>query len=129
MGKIQLKTERGKLGLIRTNLAYAMIDAANSLLMDAEQDFKAEKLVLQRDVKQKLGLLIAAARQLKIRSRDFALDAYMARDGNDVENFCNDADFLARFLLTVVDRSGDDNTLFNQLYDQVCKTESRLKLI
>ena len=53
MNKIQLKTDRGKAGLVRTNIAYVLVDAANSLLLDAGTDFKAEGLVINRETKQK----------------------------------------------------------------------------
>lgn len=126
---IQFKTKRGQLGLIRTNIAYVLVDAAHSLLMDAQDDFKSENLVMQKEVRGKLAAMKNAARDLKVRCRDFALDAYQVKNSTEVSNFCDDADFLAEFILTLVDRSGDSDELMKKLYHQVFNSKSVMNLL
>lgn len=126
---ITLKTKKGRLGLIRTNIAYVLVDAAHSLLMDAQCDFKSENLVMQKEVRGKMEAMKNAARDLKVRCRDFALDAYQVKNSTEVANFCDDADFLAQFILTVVDRSGGDDGLFKRLHEEALNQPSKLHLL
>lgn len=129
MNKIQLKTERGKAGLVRTNIAYVLVDAAHSLLMDAETDFKAEGLVINRETKQKLRYLMDAVMVLKSRCRDFTLDAYAAKDENEVEAYCNDSDFIADFMLAAVDRSGGNPELLERIYKEIKVMPTKMHLL
>lgn len=126
---ITLKTNRGRLGLIRTNIAYVLVDAAHSLLMDAQCDFKSENLVMQKEVRGKMEAMKNAARDLKVRCRDFALDAYQVKNSTEVANFCDDADFLAQFILTIVDRSGDSDELMKKLYHEVFNHKTVMNLL
>ena len=129
MSRIQLKTDRGRLGLVRTNIAYVLVDAANSLLLEAEGDFKSEGLVLQQEPKRKLALLREASATLKAHSSDFTLDAYAAKDKQEVENYCNDSDFLAEFLLTAVDRSGGNPELLERMYKEIKVMPTKMHLL
>ena len=112
-----------------TNIAYVAVDMANSLILEAEALFKSEGLVLQQEPKRKLALLREAAATLKARSSDFTLDAYAAKDKQEVENYCNDADFLASFIFTIVDRSGESDELFKKLHEEAINQPSKLHLL
>lgn len=126
---IELKTGRGKIGLVRTNIAYVLVDAAHSLLMDAQDDFKAEGYAMHKDVRNKLAWLKDAARDLKVRCKDFTYDPYHVKNSTEIANFCDDADFLAKFILTVVDRSGGDDGLFKKLYHEAFNQKTVLNLL
>lgn len=126
---IELKTGRGKIGLVRTNIAYVLVDAAHSLLMDAQDDFKAEGYAMHKDVRNKLAWLKDAARDLKVRCKDFTYDPYHVKNSTEIANFCDDADFLAKFILTVVDRSGGDDGLFKRLHEEALNQPSKLHLL
>ena len=112
-----------------TNIAYVAVDMANSLILEAEALFKSEGLVLQQEPKRKLALLREAAATLKARSSDFTLDAYAAKDKQEVENYCNDADFLAEFLLTAVDRSGGNPDLLERMYKEIKVMPTKMHLL
>ena len=129
MNKIQLKTDRGKAGWVRTNIAYVLVDAPNSLLLDAGTDFKAEGLVINRETKQKLRYLMDAVTILKSRCRDFTLDAYAAKDENEVEAYCNDSDFIADFMLAAVDRSGGNPELLERIYKEIKVMPTKMHLL
>ena len=129
MSRIQLKTDRGRKALVLTNIAYVAVDMANSLILEAEALFKSEGLVLQHEPKRKLAILREAAATLKARSSDFTLDAYAAKDKQEVENYCNDADFLAEFLLTAVDRSGGNPELLERMYKEIKVMPTKMHLL
>ena len=126
---IEIKTDRAKRGLIRTNIAYVLVDAAHSLMMDAMDDFKAEGYVVHKDVRNKLEWLKSAARDLKVRCKDFTYDPYHVKSSTEITNFCEDADFLAKFLLTIVDRSGESDELFKRMYGEARSLPSKLRLL
>ena len=126
---IEIKTDRARRGLIRTNIAYVLVDAAHSLMMDAMDDFKAEGYVVQKEVRNKLEWLKSAARELKVRCKDFTYDPYHVKSSTEIANFCDDADFLAKFILTIVDRSGDSDELFKKLYHEAFNHKSVMNLL
>lgn len=126
---IELKTDRAKRGLIRTNIAYVLVDAAHSLMLDAMDDFKAEGYVVHKEVRNKLEWLKSAARELKVRCKDFTYDPYHVKNSTEITHFCEDADFLASFIFTIVDRSGESDELFKKLHEDALNQPSKLHLL
>lgn len=127
--KFEFKTKSGMQGLVRTNIAYAMVDGAESALMEAMSDFKSEGYVLRQEPKMKLNQLAEAVSVLRNRCKAFARDAYLAKDEKETDMFCKDADFLVDFITLIVDRSGGDPALFESLYKQVEAMPSKMDLI
>lgn len=120
------RTDNVNLGLLKSNLAYVLVDIANSLIIDAQNDFRKDGYVFNKDVRRRLQLLNASARDLKVRTSDFTRFAYKTKD---VENFCNDSDSLCKFLLLLADRDCQSGKLLKKLTYMVGNMKSRAGLI
>lgn len=120
------RTKNINLGLLKANLAYVLVDVANSLVLDAQTDFRRDGFIYRKDINSRLKLLLDAARDLKVRTKDFTRVAY---DTRDVDNFCEDSDALCKFLLLLVDRDQHDGELLKKLTYMVGNMKSRAGLI
>ena len=120
------KTKNINLGLLKANLAYVLVDVANSLMMDAQEDFRRDGFIHKKEINIRLRNLLDAARDFKVRTRDFTRIAYTVRD---VDNFCEDSDALCKFLLLLVDRDKGEGELLKKLTYMVGNMKSQAGLI
>ena len=56
------KTKNINLGLLKANLAYVLVDVANSLMMDAQEDFRRDGFIHKKEINIRLRNLLDAAR-------------------------------------------------------------------
>lgn len=120
------RTDNINRGLLRANLAYVLADIVNTLMLDAQSDFKRDGYILNKDTINRIKPLVNAARDLKVRASDFTRIAYHTQD---TDNFCNDADALGKFLLLLADRDCESGELLKKLTYTVGNTKSRAGLI
>ena len=126
---IAIETKRAKLGLVKTNAAYVLVETAALLIGEAQEDFKAEGYVMNKEVRNKMEWLKSAMRELKVRCKDFTYDAHHVKNSTEIAAFCEDAAFLKKFIMVVVDRSGEDPTLFKQLYYTAFNHRTKMDLL
>lgn len=120
------RTKNINTGLLKANLAYVLADVINSLMLDAQNDFRRDGYVFNKDIHNRLKPLLNAARDLKVRTSDFTRMAYQTQDA---ANYCNDSDALHRFLLLLADRDCQSGELLKKLTYMVGNMQSRAGLI
>ena len=90
-------TERERIiCVVRTKLAYALADVANSLLMDCEHTYNRVALGLKPAEKSRFKYLQQQAMRLKYAAKDATKTMYDL----DMDAYYDDSDRLQEFLLT-----------------------------
>lgn len=92
-------------GMVCTNLAHVMADAANSLMIDAEQFLKPMNVCFNRDDKyhfRKMLDCITAAKKWAAKS---AFEPYLT---SEAELFAQDSDWWYNLIKLIEDRTGDN---------------------
>ena len=103
-----------------TNIAYVLVDVLETNLMDMEHEYRRQGYELRHDAKRNFNTAIAAIRRLK---------SYVGKCRSSVqEDFGNDADIVNALLLTIIDRTGDDDMQSFRLYNYIKAMPSRLHL-
>lgn len=120
------RTKNINKGLLKANLAYVLADVVNTLMLEAECDFKRDGYVFDRDVKNRLAPMLSSARDLRIRTSDFTRMAYKTKESS---TYCEDSDALYHFLLLLSDRDCMSGELLKKLTYTVGNMKSRAGLV
>lgn len=115
MNKIDLQEKKDKnkdlvlKACAYTNLAYALVEAADTLMLDVESMLEKLGAGVNRHEKQKFNNVCRAGKHFKVWLRDLAKIIY---DINGADEALDDSDKLYDMLLLIMDRCGGDmNTL------------------
>ena len=94
---------------VYTNTAYALVEAADSIMMDVESMLKQLGAGVNKSEKQKYNNVCRAGKQFKVWLKDLARIVYKIEAADKA---LDDSDKLYDIILLIVDRCGDDmNTL------------------
>ena len=118
-------TERERIiCVVRTKLAYALADVANSLLMDCEATYNRVALGLKSAEKSRFKYMQQQATRLKYAAKDATRTMYNL----DMEAYYDDSDRLQEFLLLLVDRTAADEGRFDMCRRSLERMKSILGL-
>lgn len=118
-------TERERIiCVVRTKLAYALADVANSLLMDCEHTYNRVALGLKPAEKSRFKYLQQQAMRLKYAAKDATKTMYDL----DMDAYYDDSDRLQEFLLLLVDRTAADEGRFDMARHSLERMKSILGL-
>lgn len=118
-------TERERIiCVVRTKLAYALADVANSLLMDCEATYNRVALGLKSAEKSRFKYLQQQATRLKYAAKDATKTMYDL----DMDAYYDDSDRLQEFLLLLVDRTAADEGRFDMARHSIERMKSILGL-
>ena len=118
-------TERERIiCVVRTKLAYALADVANSLLMDCEATYNRVALGLKSAEKSRFKYMQQQATRLKYAAKDATRTMYNL----DMEAYYEDSDRLQEFLLLLVDRTAADAGRFDMCRRSLERMKSILGL-
>ena len=92
------------------NLSTALADVIESLLIDVEYHSRFTGNDLRHEKKRNYTLLIQTAKRLKTLSKLVADDGYKI---NQVNDFCEDSDFIKDLLLKIIHLN--PNTVINKI--------------
>ena len=95
----------GELAKFYTNVAYILADVCNTFAMNAENELGKVRLQLREKEKQQFGALVTKAKELKVMSKQVASSIYRI---DQVEQACEDSDWLYEFILLLIDRTGEN---------------------
>lgn len=101
-----------KKAITYTDLAYVLVDVANSFLVDAEPILTRENKTLRFSERQKMNRVINAVKNCKYHTNQMTKEMYACACA-DVA--CNDSDWLRDIIFLIVDRTGEDENLMEQL--------------
>ena len=94
---------------VYTNLAYALVEAADSIMMDVESMLKQLGAGVNKSEKQKYNNACRAGKQFKVWLKDLARIVYKIEAADEA---LDDSDKLCDIMLLIADRCGGDmNTL------------------
>lgn len=94
---------------VYTNLAYALVEVADSIMLDVNSMLKKLGAGVNKNEKQKYNNVCRAGKQFKIWLKDLARIVYKL---DTVDEALDDSDKLYDILLLIMDRCGGDmNTL------------------
>ena len=94
---------------VYTNTAYALVEAADSIMMDVESMLKQLGAGVNKSEKQKYNNVCRAGKQFKVWLKDLARIVYKIEAADKA---LDDSDKLYDIILLIVDRCGDNmNTL------------------
>ena len=118
-------TERERIiCVVRTKLAYALADVANSLLIDCEHTYNRVALGLKPAEKSRFKYLQQQAMRLKYAAKDATKTMYDL----DMDAYYDDSDRLQEFLLLLVDRTAADEGRFEMCRRSLERMKSILGL-
>lgn len=119
MDKIQ------QLAMIQTNIAYILADASNTSILNAQDVLDKLFKSIRPEEKRKFRQMIEAAKRLEYLTRDVTKSLYSQKFAIEA---CEDSDWLYKFMLMFVDRTGDNVEKMQRVWDFVEKMDSELKL-
>lgn len=94
---------------VYTNLAYALVEAADSIMLDVESMLKQLGAGIDKNEKQKYNNVCRAGKQFKVWLKDLARTVYKLDIADEA---LDDSDKLYDIILLIMDRCGGDmNTL------------------
>ena len=110
---------------VYTNLAYALVEAADSIMLDVESMLKQLGAGVNKNEKQKYNNVCRVGKQLRIWLKDLARVVYKLDIADEA---LDDSDKLYDIILLIMDRCGGDmNTLtliramiFNSFKSKYC---------
>lgn len=118
-------TERERIiCVVRTKLAYALADVANSLLMDCEATYNRVALGLKSAEKSRFKYMQQQATRLKYAAKDATRTMYDL----DMEAYYDDSDRLQEFLLLLIDRTAANEARFDMARHSIERMKSILGL-
>ena len=118
-------TERERIiCVVRTKLAYALADVANSLLMDCERTYNRVGLGLKGDERSRFKYFHQQATRLKYAAKDATKTMYDL----DMDTYYEDSDRLQELLLLLVDRTAADGGRFEMVRHSLERMKSILGL-
>ena len=92
-----------------TNLAYALVEAADSIMLDVESMLKQLGAGINRNEKQKYSNICRAGKQFRVWLKDLARTVYKLDIADEA---LDDSDKFYDIILLIMDRCGGDmNTL------------------
>lgn len=90
---------------VYTNLAYALVEAADSIMLDVESMLKQLGAGINRNEKQKYNNICRAGKQFRIWLKDLAKIVYKLDIADEA---LDDSDKFYDIILLIVDRCGGD---------------------
>lgn len=115
----KLKEENAALigkACVYTNMAYALIEAADTFMLNANAMLKKVHTSISKEEKQKLGQAIAQGKQFKSRLSSMARVLYKL---NIAEEALDDSDELYDLMKLVVDRCGGDMNILQSIKETI----------
>ena len=101
---------------VYTNTAYALIEAADTFMLDANTLLKKVHTSISREEKHKLGQAIVQGKQFKTRLASMAKVLYKL---DIAEEALNDSDELYDLMKLVVDRCGGDVKILQSIKETI----------
>ncbi len=101
---------------VYTNTAYALIEAADTFMLNANTLLKKVHTGISREEKQKLGQAIAQGKQFKTRLASMAKVLYKL---DIAEEALDDSDELYDLMKLVVDRCGGDMKILQSIKETI----------
>lgn len=117
------KTQRK--AMIKTNLAYILADASNTSILNAQEELDKIFKSIKPEEKRKFKQMIEAAKRLEYLTRDVTKSLYSQKFAIEA---CEDSDWLYKFMLMFVDRTGENVEKMQKVWDFVEKMDSELGL-
>lgn len=105
----------GKAG-VYTNTAYALIEAADTFMLNANTLLKKVHTSISKEEKQKLGQAIVQGKQFKTRLASMAKVLYKL---DIAEEALDDSDELYDLMKLVVDRCGGDMKILQNIKETI----------
>ena len=115
----QLKEENAALigkACVYTNTAYALIEAADTFMLNANTLLKRVHASVSKEERQKLGQAIAHGKQFKARLASMAKILYKL---DIAEEALDDSDELYDLMKLVVDRCGGDMKILQNIKETI----------
>ena len=106
---------------ISTNLCYVLADIMESNLMDLEQIFKKNNFALKHEQKRAFNAAISNVRKLKREVNHC--------NSRTQENYGNDADMLNAIILTLIDRTGNEDFVMFKFYEYIKSFPSQFNMV
>ena len=106
---------------ISTNLCYVLADIMESNLMDLETILKKNGFALKHEQKRAFNAAIANVRRLKKEVNHC--------DSRMQENYGNDADMLNAIILTLIDRTGNEDFVIFKFYEYLKSFPSQFNMV
>lgn len=101
-----------KKAITYTDLAYVLVDVANSFLVDAEPILNRANKMLRYSERQKMNRVVQSVKQCKYHTKEMTKQMYACACADAA---CNDSDWLRDIIFLIVDRTGEDENLMEQL--------------
>lgn len=115
----ELKEENAALigkACVYTNTAYALIEAADTFMLDANAILKKVHTSIRKEEKQKVGQALVQGKQLKTRLHSISKVLY----GLDMaEEALNDSDELYDLVKLIIDRCGGDMKIMQNIKETI----------
>lgn len=105
---------------LMTNFIFVLTDILEGSLMDMEREFAKKGSAIRFDVKRNYNKAIYAIRCLK---REL-----MGCGEKEQTDFGHDADTMNAFLLTLIDRVGDDDMMLFRIYEYIKSMPSKMNM-
>lgn len=119
---IHKKVQRG---MILNNLAFVLADAANSALMDMEEELSGLGVAFSQNDKYNFKQMLSHVTAAKKWAEKSALPIYEIKDADDA---CADSDWWYNMIKLIDDRLGDDVQKTNMLLEYVLAMPSEIGL-
>lgn len=97
---------------VYTNLAYALVEAADSVMLDVESMLRQLGAGINRDEKQKYKNVCRAGKQFKVWLKDLARVVYKLDVADEA---LNDSDELYDIILLIMDRCGGNMDMLKHI--------------
>lgn len=102
--------------LVKISLSNVLADVIDSLIHDAVRIAPLVGKSLKHEKKVNFNQLIEAAKRTRTRAKIVANDSYV---GNQVDDFCDDAEFIEKLIMLVVKHVGASGEKENQLINYI----------
>lgn len=107
-----------KEALFCTNTAYLMADIANSFAMDADSKLRKLDKELHRDEKKRFKTAVSILKDAIKATKQITEPLYQIKD---VDDACNDSDFLCEVVKLVINRTDDSEESKKAMLEHIKK--------